>query len=49
MYVKMLQAIRYLLPGYNLYGEANPRIEHPKEWMPEFADKKNLARNLSKK
>merc|ERR1719402_182833 len=27
------RAIKYLMPGYAMYAEANPKLEHPQEWM----------------
>ena len=27
------------MPGYTLYNESNPQMEHPYEWMGEYAPK----------
>ena len=28
-YEQQIEAIRYLMPGYALFNEANPQLEHP--------------------
>ena len=40
-YEKQKKALNYLMPGYSLYGEGNPLIEHPHEWMKQYAPKEN--------
>ena len=42
-------AIRYLLPGYNLFGEANPMIEHPFTWMGEYKSPKKQQNKIARK
>ena len=32
-YDDQVRAMRYLMPGYAQFAEANPKLEHPNEWM----------------
>jgi len=36
------KAIRYLMPGYSLFGEATPRVNHPAIWMQEYTTEKDF-------
>ena len=36
------------MPGYALWMEANPQLEHPIEWMDEYAPKEKRLENERK-
>jgi len=37
-------AVKYLLPGYVMYAEGNPKLEHPQEWMGPYRNPESLAK-----
>jgi len=43
-YDDQVRAMRYLMPGYAQYAEANPKLEHPGEWMGPYKNPENVAR-----
>ena len=43
-YDEQQAAVKYLLPGYVMYAEGNPKLEHPQEWMGPYRNPESLAK-----
>ena len=42
-YDQQVAAMKYLMPGYVMYAEACPKLEHPHEYMGQYRNPETLA------